>query len=225
MREVRISDGTMKQSGHTREISLTFKEKLEMAKLLDRLGVAVIEAEGIEQTKIDSLRIKSIASSVKNSILAVPVKLGQESVSVTWNALRLAKSPRLQVPAAISPTQMEYIHHLKAPAMLTAIEDTVRACRNLTEDVEFIADDATRSDPDFLYKAVKAAIAAGASTVTVCDAAGTMLPDEFTQFLKTLYENVPELKDVVLGVGCSDDLSMADACAVAAVQAACPLNS
>ncbi|MBQ9613210.1 MAG: hypothetical protein IJV14_11600 [Lachnospiraceae bacterium] len=217
MREVRISDGTMKQSGHTKEISLTFKEKLEMAKLLDRLGVAVIEAEGIEQTKIDSLRIKSIASSVKNSILAVPVKLNQESVSITWNALKLARSPRLQVPAAISPTQMEYIHHLKAPAMLTAIEDTVRACRNLTEDVEFIADDATRSDQDFLYKAVRAAIEAGASTITICDAAGTMLPDEFTQFLETLYENVPELKDVVLGVSCSDDLSMADACAVAAV--------
>ncbi len=219
MREVRISDVTMKQSGNTREISLTFKEKLEMAKLLDRLGVAVIEAEGIEQQKIDSLRIKSIASSVKNSVLAVPVKLSQESVSLIWKALKEARMPRLQVPAAVSPVQMEYIHHLKGPAMLTAIEDTVSACKILTADVEFIADDATRSDPEFLYQAVRTAIAAGAGTITVCDAAGTMLPEEFTSFLTDLYENVPELRDVTLGVSCCDDLSMADACAVAAVAA------
>ena len=217
MREVRISDVTMKQSGKSREVSLTFKEKLEMAKLLDRLGVAVIEAEGIEQQKIDSLRIKSIASSVRNSVLAVPVSLSQESVSMTWKALKGARMPRLQVPAAVSPAQMEYVHHMKAPAMLTAIEDTVSACRVLTKNVEFIADDATRSDLDFLYKAVRTAIGAGAGTITVCDAAGTMLPEEFTAFLKMLYDNVPELKDVTLGVSINDDLSMADACAIAAV--------
>ncbi|MBQ9421634.1 MAG: hypothetical protein IJU30_07775 [Lachnospiraceae bacterium] len=217
MREVRISDVTMKQSGNTKEVSLTFKEKLEMAKLLDRLGVAVIEAEGIEQTKIDSLRIKSIASSVKNSRLAVPVSLNSESVSVTWKALKEAKYPRLQVPAAISPAQMEYIHHLKAHAMLEAIEDTVRQCAALTEDVEFIADDATRSDGEFLYEAVRSAIHAGAKTITICDAAGTMLPEEFGMFVDELYKNVPALQDVTLGVSCSNELSMADACAVAAV--------
>ncbi|MBR4209921.1 MAG: hypothetical protein IKQ96_06900 [Lachnospiraceae bacterium] len=84
MREVRISDMTMKQSGQTKQVALTFKEKLEMAKLLDRLGVAVIEAEGIKQEKIDSLRIKSIASAVKNSVLAVPVELNADSVRMTW---------------------------------------------------------------------------------------------------------------------------------------------
>ncbi len=217
MREVRISDITMKQSGNHKEISLTFKEKLEMAKLLDRLGVDVIEAEGIEQTKIDSLRIKSIASSVRNSILAVPVYLNNDSIQITWKALKEAGSPRLQVPAAISPAQMEYIHHLKAPAMLAAIEDTVSACRALTEDVEFIADDATRADESFLYEAIRTAIRAGAGTVTVCDAAGTMLPEEFGVFIDKIYENVPALRDVTLGISCSDELSMADACAVAAV--------
>ena len=217
MREVRISDVTMKQSGNTREVSLTFKEKLEMAKLLDRLGVAVIEAEGITQTKIDSLCIKSIASSVKNSVLAVPVALDAESVQITWKALKEAKRQRLQVPAAVSPAQMEYVHHLKAQAMVTAIADTVSACRALTEDVEFIADDATRSDPEFLCQAVRAAIGAGAGTVTICDAAGTMLPQELRAFLESLYEQVPELHDVTLGVSCSNDLSMADASAVAAV--------
>ena len=217
MREVRISDMTMKQSGQTKQVALTFKEKLEMAKLLDRLGVAVIEAEGIKQEKIDSLRIKSIASAVKNSVLAVPVELNADSVRMTWKALKEARHPRLQVVAAISPAQMEYIHKKKAPAMLMAIADTIAQCLACTENVEFIADDATRADASFLYQAVKTAIEAGAKTVTVCDAAGTMLPDEFTAFLDELYKNVPELSNVCLGIACSDDLSMADACAVAGV--------
>ncbi|MBR4079722.1 MAG: hypothetical protein IKK29_05880, partial [Christensenellaceae bacterium] len=85
-------------------------------------------------------------------------------------------------------------------------------------DVEFIADDATRRDVEFLYQAVSAAIEAGAKTITVCDTAGAMLPDEFTAFLDALYENVPSLKDVSLGISCSDELSMADACAIAAVR-------
>ena len=84
--------------------------------------------------------------------------------------------------------------------------------------MEFVADDATRSDPAFLYDAVRTAIAAGAATVTVCDTAGAMLPNEFTAFIRALYAAVPELKDVVLGVACSDQLSMADSCAMAAVR-------
>ena len=85
MDQIRISDITMKQTG--KEFSLSFKEKLEIPKLLDKLGVTVIELEGIMQPKIDALRIKSVASTVKNSIVAVPVALSTESVDATWNAL------------------------------------------------------------------------------------------------------------------------------------------
>ena len=216
MNEVRISDVTMKQAG--KGFSLSFKEKLELSKLLDKLGVSVIELEGIQQTKIDSLRIKSVASAVKNSIVAVPVELNRESVQMTWNALKEARHPRLQVVASVSPVQMEYIFHKKPDAMLAAISDTVKVCREVTENVEFIADDATRSDEKFLYSAVEAAIAAGAKTITVCDTAGTMLPDEFAAFVDTLYENIPALRDVTLGISCSNALAMADACAIAAIR-------
>ena len=215
MNKIRISDVTMKQTG---DISLSFKEKIELSKLLDKLGVSVIELEPITQTKIDSLRIKSVAAAVKESIVAVPVALNQESVETTWNALKEAKSPRLQVCAPVSPVQMEYLFHKKPAAMLDAIRDTLTACCALCADVEFVADDATRSDPAFLYDAVRTAISAGAKTVTVCDTAGAMLPNEFTAFIRALYENVPELKDVCLGVSCSDGLSMADSCAIAAVR-------
>jgi len=216
MNEVRISDVTMKQAG--KGFSLSFKEKLELSKLLDRLNVSVIELEGIEQTKIDSLRVKSVASAVKNSTLAVPVALSRESVQITWNALKEARHPRLQVVASVSPVQMEYIFHKKPAAMLEMIRDTVSACREVAEDVEFVADDATRSDEQFLFDAVNTAIAAGAKTVTVCDTAGAMLPDEFSAFLKHLYDNVPALAEVTLGISCSNALSMADACAVAGIR-------
>ena len=216
MKQIRISDVTMKQK--TGEIALSFKEKIELAKLLDKLGVSVIELEGITSSKIDALRIKSIAMAVQGSIVAVPVQLSGESVQQVWNALRAAKKPRLQVCAPVSSVQMEYLLHKKPEAMLSAVSDTIKACCAVCADVEFVADDATRSDSAFLYEAVRTAIAAGAKTVTVCDTAGAMLPNEFTAVLRELYANVPELNQVVLGVSCSDGLSMADSCAVAAVR-------
>ena len=217
MERIRISDMTMKQGG--KDSSLSFKEKIELAKLLDKLGVSVIELEGIQNARIDALRVKSIAMAVKESIVAVPVQLSAESVMAAWNALSQAKHPRLQVCAPVSSVQMEYLHHKKPDAMKRAIAETVAACHKVCGDVEFVADDATRSDPQFVYEVVTAAIEAGAGTVTVCDTAGAMLPDEFAAFLEGIYENVPVLKDVTLGVACSDGLSMADSCAIAAVRA------
>ena len=215
MKQIRICDVTMKQA--TEEFSLSFKEKIELAKLLDKLGVSVIELEGIHTSRIDALRIKSIAAAVTDSIVAVPVQLTAEGVTEAWNALQLAKHPRLQVCAAVSPVQMEYLYHKKPDGMLATIREITAACKAVCADVEFVADDATRSDAQFLQQAICAALEAGATTVTLCDAAGTMLPDEFSAFLDGVYASVPQLKDVNLGVSCVNTLSMADACCVAAV--------
>lgn len=231
MEQIRISDVTLKQTG--KDFSLSFKEKIEIPKLLDRLGVSVIELEPIVQAKIDALRIKSVAATVKNSVVAVPVALNQESIDATWNALREAAHPRLQVVASVSTVQMEYLYNKKPDKMLAAIEEAIAACKAKTQDVEFIAEDATRSDPAFLYRAMSAAIAAGATTVTVCDATGAMLPDEMDAFLAAICEQVPGVENVVLGLSCQNELAMADACAVAAIQrgvreikaAAYPLNN
>ena len=216
MEQIRISDMTMKQSG--KGFSLSFKEKIEIPKLLDKLGVSVIELEPIVQMKIDALRIKSVASTVKHSIVAVPVDLTQESIDATWNALKEAKHPRLQVCASVSTVQMEYLFKKKPEAMLQAIEETIAACCLKTADVEFVADDATRSDSAFLYRAIRTAICAGAKTVTVCDATGSILPDELGEFVNSLYENVPELSSITLGLSCLNELAMADACAIAAIK-------
>lgn len=110
----------MKQAGRAVDYTLTFKEKLELSKLLDRLGVSVIELEGVQQAKIDSLRIKSVAAAVRDSVVAVPVQLDRDNARLVWNALKEARHPRLQVPAPVSPVQMEYLFHKKPSAMLEA---------------------------------------------------------------------------------------------------------
>ena len=214
MKQIKISDVTMRQN--TKTFSLSFREKIELAKLLDGLGVCVIELEGIGEARTDALRVKSVAAAVRDSIVAVPVALQEENVEAVWNALRLARHPRLQVCASVSSVQMEYLYHKKPDAMRDTVCRIVAACKALCRDVEFLADDATRSEPEFLQSIVAAAIDAGATTVTVCDTAGTMLPEEFSAFIRSLKEAVPALDSISLGVSCCDTLSMADACAIAA---------
>ena len=219
MQKFSVCDITMKVADNTPELSLSFKEKIEMAKLLDRLQISVIEVSPIENKKIDSLLVKSIAMAVKHAVVAVPVTLDADSLDVTMAALKDAKKARIQFKAPMSPAQMEYFWHKKPDKTLETIAATIKACREKCADVEFIADDACRAEPEFLYTAVRTAIEAGATVVTLCDAAGLMFPEEFTQFIENVKAAVPEIANVRLGVMCSDELAMAAACAMAAVRA------
>lgn len=219
MRDISVSDATMSMAAETGAVGLTFKEKLETAKLLDRLGVSVIEVEGIAREKVDLLRIKSIASIVRGAALAVPVALDGSDAEAVSSALAEAPRSRLQVVASLSPARMEYVHHLKPDAMAEAVEGAVARCRALGRQVELVARDATRADAEYLRSVVARAARAGAEVVTVCDDAGAMLPEEFARFVAGLREDVPELAGVSLGVSCSNAMYMADACAVAAVMA------
>ena len=214
MKQIKISDVTMKQVFE--DFNLSFKEKIELSKLLDKLGVDVIELEGIKNVRVDSLQIKSIASAVKDSIIAVPVEISGADIDAAWSALKVAKRKRLQIEAPTSAVGIEYFYHKKPDAMIDAIAAATKSCAALTEDVEFIAKDATRSEQTFLTLAIKTAIENGATTVTLCDTAGTMLPTELYDFIKLQYEKLPELKNVSLGVSASNDISMADASSVAA---------
>jgi len=219
MRNISISDITMKNADASPDFSLSFKEKIELAKLLDRLNVSVIELSPIQNRKIDSLLVKSIAAAVKHGSVAVPVTPEADSIEITWAALKEAKHPRLQLKAPMSPAQMEYFWHKKPDKMIEAITGIISSCRKVCADVEFIADDACRAEKEFLYRAVRAAIEAGANTVTVCDAAGLMFPEEFSAFIEELKANVPEVENICLGVLCSNEISMAGACAMAAIRA------
>ena len=217
MRKIVISDATMKQASEN--FRLTFKEKIELSKLLDRLGVDYIELEGIKNDRTDSLQIKSIATAVTESGIAVPVELSAESVEKTWAALRCAKRPRLQIYAPASSVQIEYLCHTKPAAMLAAVEETVKCASTHCADVEFIAGDATRSEDDFLAELIGTAIKAGATTVTLCDTAGTMLPEELAEFVSDKLAKIEGLSGVTLGISSANTISMADASAIAAIKA------
>lgn len=214
---VHVSDCSLLQAEDHYELS--FREKIELCRLIDKLGVSSIDLCPIRRKKIDSLLVKSISSAVRNAAVSVPVDVTDpESVQVTWEALKEAASPRLQVAVPVSSVQMEYILHIKADATISRVQKTVAECREKTQNVEFIAQDATRSDPAFLVRVLEAAIGAGASTVTLGDTAGVMMPEEITAWLEGLKEKLPALRDVTLGFFCSGDLNMADADALSAIR-------
>ncbi len=215
MRKIIISDISMRLPEGS---ALSFREKIELAKILDKLGADCIECAAIEKVKIDSLLIKSIASAVQNAAVAVPVGISAESVDVVWNALKDARKARLQVVAPTSSVQMEYFYHKKPAAMLDAVKQLVSTCAAKGCEVEFVAEDACRAESDFLYEVVNAAIEAGADIVTVCDTEGSKLPNEIASFVSELCQAVPALEKVRLGVKCANDLSMADSASVAAIR-------
>jgi len=219
MRTIAISDVTLRDSADRAELSLSFREKIEIAKLLDRLRVSAIELPMIRGGKADALLVKTIAGSVRESAVCVPAVLSEEGVYNAWEAVKEAVHPRLQIAVPMSAVQMEYVCHKKPPIILSMISILVAEAKKCCPDVEFVAEDATRASADFLRQAISAALEAGAGTVTVCDDAGVSLPDEFARFIAGLYEAVPALKDAVLGARCGGALGMAGACAASAALA------
>ena len=217
-RKISVSEITIKLTEENKESALSFRTKIELAKMLDNLGVSVIETGPILNGKKDSLLIKSLASVVNNSTLAVPVDItSKDSVEQTWNSLKEAKHPRLQVSVPVSVVQMEYLCHKKPEAIIALVADLTKQCAAYCKDVEFIAGDFGRSEQEFLSKAIDAAVEAGATTITVCDTAGKLFPEEFYDSLKAIRKAIPQ--SVKLGVWCCNDLHMADSCAIAAVRA------
>lgn len=217
MERVIISDVTLRDAEKSN--SFSFKEKIEIAKKLDKLGVDVIETSAIKNLKTDVLFLHAISPLIKNSIISCPVDFSDESIELTANALCDANKKRLHLMVPTSAVQMEYMCSKKPDAIIEMIEKLIKKCTSLCSDVEFSALDATRSEKEFLYKAIKTAISAGAKTITICDDAGEMLPDEYSSFIKDLYENVPELKNVVLSAQCSNAMDMATACMISSMNA------
>ncbi len=219
MRTVKITDMTLRQCSNSAEISLSFKEKLEIAKYLDKMHVDIIETAPLTNKKTDALFMRTISTTLNNCVISIPVGYTTEDVDEAWASISKAKSPRLQVAVPLSTVQMEYVCRKKPAAVLEMIRELVTRCRALCGDVDFTADDATRSEPEFLRKAISIAIECGATTVTISDAAGTMLPDEFGAFVQELKRDIPQLESVNIAASCMNELNMSTACAVTAVKA------
>ena len=220
MQKLSIADVTLKQAAKSGNCSLSFREKIEIAKLLNKIHVSVIELPAIVKEKTDMLLVKSISSCVTaSSVIAVPVNLSEGDVERVAQALSAAKCPRIQIEVPTSTVQMEYICGKKPAAMLEMIADYTKRAKALCSDVEFIADDATRSDPDFLYKAIATAVENGATTVTLGDTAGKMFPEDISAMISDLYKNVPETENINVGFQCGNELEMATAGSVSAIKA------
>ena len=154
MTRIIISDITMRQAKDGGEFSLSFREKLELARLLDRLGVDSVETGEAGFDKTDALLIKSLSTAVENAVLTVPVPVIEDGgAAFVDSCLTEAKRARLQVALPVSTVQMEYLYHKKPEAMIELLKKRVAECRAFREDVEFLALDAFRSDRAFCFGA------------------------------------------------------------------------
>lgn len=218
MKTVMIADVTLREAGKVSE-HVSFREKVESAKLLQKMGVDVIEVSGSDNAKTDMVFLHTVAPFCEGKIICCPVGLGEDELRSVWNALKSVKNPRLQVRVPTSTVQMEYVCHKKPKALAEALEKQLKLAVSLCKDVEFAALDATRSEPEFLAAVIKTAVACGVKTVTLCDSAGDMLPEEFAAFIKTVFGVAPELKNVTLSVECHNKNSLGTASALAAISA------
>lgn len=214
MKNVCVADMTLCRNAS----ALSFKEKIEIVRQLEKLNINAVELPAIENKTTDILLVRTISSFVQGSIISVAAGMTIEGVEYATEALASAKNPRVRIELPLSPVGMEYTCHKKAPKMLDLIGELCQKAKSKCSDVEFCALDATRAEEQFLIDAIKTAIVSGATSVTVCDSAGEMMPDEFVRFIDELKNKIPELKKINLGVSCEDKNGMANAAAVMAVR-------
>ena len=216
MKKVFVSDVTLFEE--KRSAALSFKEKLEIARQLDKIHTDLIEFPAIRDENADTLLLKTVSSFLGNSRISLKIGSGENPAE---RAQLLSKAPgaRLSVALPVSTVQMEYTFHLKGEKMLAHIAERISACAAAGLETEFFALDATRADFDFLAKAVSCAVENGAQVVTFEDTAGVLMPYEVADFIEKLCAAVPALAGVRLGVSFSNSLHIAAACSIAAVRA------
>lgn len=217
MKNIFIEDVTLKLYGKNNSLSLSFKEKLDLAKKLGELNVDVLELCPNTADKADEILVKTVCACVKNTVIACDCGNDVDGVSKALSLISTAKNKRLIVSVPVSPVKIEYSVSKKPKAVLDSLSTLTKKAVSICDDVEVSLDDATRAESAFLYEAVKTAISSGAKRISIVDLAGTMLPSEFEKFISDLYQAVPELKDVTLAVQCSNALSMAVASIMSAL--------
>lgn len=210
MNHIKIADTTLSDA----KSNLSFKQKLEIARKLERLGVDAVELPEIGLTKADSLLVRTAASFVKGSVLSVAATSSPEAIDRAAEALSTAAHPRIRVELPMTASIMEYTLHKKQHKMCDYVSMMVAKAKTVCDDVEFTAVDATRAEEAFLKEAIASAVAAGATKVTLCDDAAIMLPDDFAAFIARITEGV----DVPVGVMCNNKNGVATAAAILAVK-------
>lgn len=216
---VNIFDTTLRDGEQAPGCSMTAEEKLRVAYKLEKLGVDIIEAGFPISSEEDFLSVKTIAKEIKNCQIAGLCRANYKDIDRGWEAVKHSESPRIHTFIATSDIHLKHKLKKSRDEVLEMISAAVKHAKNYTDNVEFSCEDATRTDLEYLCKAVDIAVRSGATTINIPDTVGYTVPEEFAEIIRTLIKNVPGLDDVILSVHCHNDLGLAVANSHAAVSA------
>jgi 2-isopropylmalate synthase len=226
---VKIFDTTLRDGEQSPGFSMNISEKVRMAKQLEKLGVDIIEAGFPVASQGDFEAVRIISQSLTKSQVAGLARAHDRDIERAWEAIQHAHHPRIHT--FISTSDIHLTHQLRKSReeVLRMAAAAVAKAKSFTDDVEFSAMDATRSDPDYLCQVLEAAIEAGATTVNIPDTVGYTIPLEFAELISYIKLNVPNIDRAVISVHCHNDLGLATANSLAAVlngarQVECTIN-
>ncbi|MDR0316469.1 MAG: 2-isopropylmalate synthase [Treponema sp.] len=228
-RRIRVFDTTLRDGEQAPGCSMNLPEKIEVAKRLEKLGVDIIEAGFPISSPGDLESVRAIAGIVKNCAVAGLCRCLEKDIDAGKEALAKAASPRIHVFLATSPVHMEYKLKMTPEQVLEHAVASVKYAKKFCNDVEFSAEDAFRSDPDFVCKVFGEVIKAGALTVNFPDTVGYAMPAEFGERIRYIKEHTPGMEKAALSVHCHNDLGLAVANSISAIangadQVECTIN-
>jgi 2-isopropylmalate synthase len=214
-----IMDTTLRDGEQSPGASMTLEEKLQVAELLDEMGVDIIEAGFPIASNGDFQSVAEISKVIRNAVVAGLARAGEKDIVRAGEALRNAKRPRIHTFIGTSPLHREFQLQMTADQVYDAVVASVSRARQYTDDVQWSAMDATRTEHDFLCRCVEAAIKAGATTINVPDTVGYTVPEEFHNLIQMLRERVPGADKAIFSTHCHNDLGLAVANSLAGARA------
>lgn len=217
--QIRIFDTTLRDGEQSPGCSMNLQEKLSLARQLARLGVDVIEAGFPIASDGDFESVRAIAKEIEDSIICGLARTGELDISRAAEAVEAAKYPRIHTFIATSDIHLEHKLRMSREQVLEEVDRAVRQARGCVDDVEFSAEDATRSDRDYLVEVFSTAVAAGATTLNVPDTVGYTTPREYGALIEYLRERVVGAEKAVFSVHCHNDLGLAVANSLSAIRA------
>lgn len=218
-RQIRIFDTTLRDGEQSPGCSMNLSEKIEVARQLETLGVDIMEAGFAIASPGDAAAIATIAHTIKNSTVCSLARCVEKDIDAAWGAVKEAVDPRIHVFLATSPIHMQYKLKMSPEEVLESVRYHVSYTKKFLNNIEFSAEDATRSDLDFLCRVVETAIKAGATTINIPDTVGYMIPQEYASRIKYLREHTEGIENVILSCHMHNDLGMAVANSLAGVEA------
>ncbi|HIC85508.1 MAG TPA: 2-isopropylmalate synthase, partial [Desulfobacterales bacterium] len=214
-----VFDTTLRDGEQSPGASMNAAEKLRVAIQLEKLGVDAIEAGFPAASQGDLEAVRAIAAKVTGSEVVALARATKNDIDLAWEAIREAARPRIHTFLATSDIHLKYKLKMSREEVLRNSVEAVRYARSFTENVEFSAEDGSRSDRDFLCKVFEAVIEAGATIVNLPDTVGYAIPDEFGDLVRYIMTHTPNIHKAILSVHCHNDLGLATANTLSAIKA------